>query len=311
MVSDKSVVIVLLGLGTVLGLVVAIWASRRALGAAIEIGTELGVSPFFIGVTIMAVGTDLPEIANSIVASATDRGDLNVGDSIGSVVTQITLVLGILSLSGRLRSEPRLIVRTGVVTVVALLLGAVLIADDYFGRVDGAILIAAWIVGTLVIREREPVALDRSTRRSVARPVAIAIGALAVVGLGALVAVESFGAIASRLGAPEYLLSFFVLALGTSLPELVVDTQALRRAQGELAMGDLLGSSFVDATLSPGIGPLLFPTALSAGVARGNLVVAVVVAIVVVVLARSDVQTRSTGVILMLLYVGLYPALIT
>ncbi|MDH3678799.1 MAG: hypothetical protein OEV40_02490 [Acidimicrobiia bacterium] len=306
--------------GTLVGLGIAIWASRFALNAAIDAGELLGVRPFVLGVTVVAVGTDLPEMANSIVASATDHGDLNVGDSIGSVVTQMTLVLGILALSGKIFSEPRSVIVTGGLTVAALLLGAVLIADRQFSRLDGAILITFWIVGSLTLRRREPAGSGAQLAResppphsssSIARVVAITIGFLAIVGAGAAIAVESFSRAVLSFGAPEYLLSFFVLALGTSLPELVVDAQALRRSEGELAMGDVLGSSFVDATLSPGIGPLLFPTALGAGLVRGSLVVAVVIAVVTALVARDRVQRRSTGLVLILLYLALYPALIT
>lgn len=294
--------------GVVIGLTFAIWASRRALDAAVELGAKLGLSSFVIGVTIVAVGTDLPEVANSIIASAADHGDVNVGNSIGSVVTQMTIVLGVLCFVGRLETSRRFILTVGGMTVLALLTGAVLFSDGWFGRADGALLVAFWVVGTFVIQR--PAARHRPTMTesdAMGWLVARTAFYLAMVGVGATVAVESFTQGAEILGVPEYLLSFFVLAAGTSLPELVVDYRALRQGAGELAMGDLLGSSFVDATLSPGIGPILFPTALSSGVERGNLAAAIVVAAVTVLLLRSPVPTRWTGVGLILLYAVMYP----
>ncbi len=294
-----------------LGLGGAIWASGHALDAAVKLGAHLGLSSFVIGVTIVAVGTDLPEVANSLIASARDHGDLNVGDSIGSVVTQMTVVLGLLCFVGRLESSRRFIVTVGVMTVLSLLTGALLFSDGRFGRADGALLLAFWLGGTFIIQR--PTARGVSvvkepgvTRRLVGRTLLF----LSLVGLGATVAVESFTRAAEELGAPEYLLSFFVLAAGTSLPELVIDFRALRQGKGELAMGDLLGSSFVDATLSPGIGPLLFPTALSAGIERGSLVAAAIVAAVTVLLIRSPMPTRWTGVALIGLYLAMYPLLL-
>ncbi len=251
-------------IGVAAGLLLAIWASRRALDAAVLLGTQLGLSSFVIGVTIVAVGTDLPEIANSIIASVAGHGDLNVGNSIGSVVTQSTVVLGGLCFVGHLESSRRFIVTVGVLTVLAILTGAVLLSDGWFSRADGALLVAFWIGGTFIIQrpvKRTPVVVEE--RVDLGHLLGRTTYYLALVGLGATVAVESFTRAAESLGAPEYLLSFFVLAAGTSLPELVIDFRALRQRQGQLAMGDLLGSSFVDATLSPGIGPMLAPTVLS------------------------------------------------
>ena len=276
-----------------------------------KLGAHLGLSAFVIGVTIVAVGTDLPEVANSIIASARDHGDLNVGDSTGSVVTQLTAVLGVLCFVRGLESTRRFILTVGVMTVLSLLTAAVLFADGRFDRADGALLVAFWLGGTFIIQrptERivRPAKEPGVTRQLVGRTLLF----LSLVGLGATVAVESFTRAAEALGAPEYLLSFFVLAAGTSLPELVIDYRALRQGSGELAMGDLLGSSFVDATLSPGIGPLLFPTALSAGIARGSLVAALIVAAATVLLIRSPRPTRWTGIALIGLYLAMYPLLL-
>ena len=76
----------------------AVVASRHTVDHAVGLATSVGVPPFLIGITIMSVGTDLPEIANSIIASLGGHGDLNVGDSIGSAATQVTLGLGLLPL---------------------------------------------------------------------------------------------------------------------------------------------------------------------------------------------------------------------
>ncbi len=304
--------------GVAVGLSIAIIASRHALDAASDVGRMLGLSPFVLGMTVVAIGTDLPEMANSLVSSATGHGDLNVGDSIGSVVTQSTLVLGILAMSGRLRTSQRFVVTAGSLTVLALLIGAMVIGDGMFSRTDSLLLIATWLVGTFIIQRPTPQErLEKQSRTEVAparddlrRQIYRTIGFLLLVGAGASLAVESFTRAAEAFGVPEYLLSFFVLAAGTSLPELVVDARALRRGEGELALGDLLGSSFVDATLSPAIGPLLFPTVLSDGLMRGSLLAAAVMAVVTALLLRDAPPRWPTGLALIMLYLALFPALI-
>ncbi len=225
-------------IGVVVGLAIAVAASRSALDSATAVGRILGLSPFVLGMTVVAIGTDLPEIANSIVSSATGHGDLNVGNSIGSVVTQSTLVLGLLALTGRLRSTQRFVITTGSLTVLALLIGAMAIADEHLGRADALLLIATWLVGTFIIQRPTPE--ERSAEREVQRAAEAAridgaapehhepstadgslqrqvyrtIGFLVVVGAGAALAVECFTRAAQDFGVPEYLLSFFVLAAG-------------------------------------------------------------------------------------------------
>ncbi|MDH3494738.1 MAG: hypothetical protein OEM82_14385, partial [Acidobacteriota bacterium] len=78
------------------GAALTLIASRRAVRYASLLAQGLSLPPFLIGITIVSVGTDIPEIANSIVASLAGHGDLNVGDSVGSVMTQITLIFGLL-----------------------------------------------------------------------------------------------------------------------------------------------------------------------------------------------------------------------
>jgi cation:H+ antiporter len=289
--------------GVVGGLAVAVVASRYALGAATDLARIAGLSPFLIGVTVVGVGTDLPEIANSISASATGHGDINVGDSIGSVVTQSTLVLGLLCFLGTLKGDSRVVVMTGSFIVATLAIGTALVADDNLTRSDGIVLIICWGLGMLVIGRQSMVGgVPTVTDPGVARRVAVVVFSLLLVGGGAFVAVQSFSRTAEEFGLPEYLTSFFVLSLGTSLPELIVAGGALRRGATSLALGDILGSTFTDATLSLGIGPTLFPIELDDSAVRGGITATVVLAVVVAILARQDTHAKYTGAALLFLY---------
>ena len=298
--------------GVAVGLTVAVIASDRAVNDAVALAARLGASPFVIGVTVLAIGTDLPEIANSIWASATDRGDLNVGDSVGSVLTQLTLALGVTCLVGRVIASRHRVLTSGALIVGALVLGALFVLDEKVTRVEGAALVVVWVIGTVVLASGgAPSPRAAVADHGTGRRLGVVLGSLVIVGGGAWVAVESFARLAADAGLPEYLASFFVLALGTSLPELVVAVGAVRRGAGELALGDLLGASFTDATLSLGVGPLLFPIVVDDTAARGGLVAAVTAAIVVAVLARNRVHGRATGIVLLLLYASLYVSLLT
>ncbi len=299
----------------VAGLYVTVVSSRHAVDHAVRLASSLGIPAFVVGITVMAVGTDLPEIANSIVASVGGHGDLNVGDSIGSAATQVTLGLGLLPLlAGAFVVRPARVRIVGGLTVVALAVGALLLRDGDLSRLDATVLVGLWIVSTVVVwlrapvdgQEELPLATGHRWRHGVR-----ALLWLALLGAGAAAVVTGLVRIAEELAVPLYLVSFFGAAIGTSLPEIVVDVTALRRHQADLAVGDIFGSSMVDATLSIGIGPLVAPTLVTADLAvRGSIAAAVVIGLATLLLAARGRHTVATGIALLLLYAAFYPAML-
>ncbi len=298
------------------GLLIASVASRVVVSRVTKLAQGSGIPPFILGLTILSIGTDLPEIANSVVASLTQHGDMNVGDSIGSTVTQITLVLGLLPfLCGAFRVGRRHVVLTGLATVVALFVGLFVLSDGYLARSDGVILVTLWLIGSAVIWKlsppaSEPVDAVAAGRRST--HVLVTIFGLAAVGAGAVAVVTGFIELSRLFGLPEYIITFFAGSIGTSLPELFVDVTALRRGTGDLAVGDLFGSSFVDATLSIGIGPAAAAATpvTTALVLRGGLVAVAAVTIVTLLFSRVRKHDWRSGLILLMIYAATYPLLL-
>ena len=277
-------------------------ASRRAVSHARLLAEGTAIPPFIVGVTLFAIGTDLPEIANSIVASVSGHGDLNIGDSVGSATTQVTLVLGLLPLFvGAFVIGRQRIARAGLATVTALLIGALLFADGHISRLDATVLIIMWLIGTLFIWRGLPPAPEPVLRiqpRRSAHHAALALVMLIGVTLGASVVVWGLIGITNAFDIPEYTIAFVVAAIGTSLPEFAVSLTALRAGTRDLAIGDVMGSSFADATLSIGVGPFIAPALVTASLAvRGSLIAAAIVLAVVVLLAWRTRHTRVTGII--------------
>jgi cation:H+ antiporter len=270
-------------LALALGVAGAAYGSRRAVTGALALADELGWSKGLVGVTLVAVGTDLPEIANSISASITGHGDLNVGDGTGSALTQITLILAILALaestlgSDERRADRRLIVAIGALTVVATVGIAFAVGDGRLGRWEGLLLVSFWAASMIAMnrwQRRDDVAVSKASTGRAAGLGAL-MGWLGLVAVAATVVVRSFVELTDAIGVPELIASTVILSLGTSLPELVVDWTAIRRGAAALAIGDLFGSSLVDASLSVGIGPIIRSTEVSAAAVTSVLIVAV------------------------------------
>ncbi len=285
------------------GFTVMVLAARRAVDSAVELVAGTRVPPFLIGMTVLAIGTDLPEIANSIVASWTGHGDVNVGDSVGSAATQITLVLGLLPLFvGTILVTARGLAATGWLAVCGLGGVAFVTNDDWFSRSDALLLIGLWVAGSWITYRliRHPHQLTLPEERSPrGRLVLRTILALSMVGAASMIALWGLIGLAEEWNAPEFAMSFFLAALGTSLPELIFAITAVRRGEVDLAVGDLFGSSFADATLSVAAGPVLFPVAVTADeVVPATLAALVAIAGVTILITRISEHDWRSGLIL-------------
>jgi cation:H+ antiporter len=298
------------------GLALALVASDRAVAYTRALAAALGAPAFIVGVALVSIGTDLPELANSVAAHAQGEGDVNVGDSVGSTLTQYTLVLGLFPfVASTIAIDRRQVGLVSILTAAGLGLTTFLVADGWLGRWDGAALVLAWAVFTLAVvkglpgqvaDEAPPV---RHQRRLVqAGAVLLALG---VVGFGATVAVRALVRVAELAGAPEFVLAFFGASIGTSSPEIMVDVTALLRGAPGIALGDALGSSLVDSTLSIGAGPLVFPAEVTPRLAvAGALYSLLAVAVVGSVLGGRRRHDRASGVLLFALYAVSYLVLL-
>ncbi len=295
----------------VTGLWVAVKSSRWAVDHVTEFAAGTRIPPFVIGITLVSIGTDLPEIANSAIASITGHGDINVGNAIGSATVQATLILGLLPIiAGSFPLAKGRVGRIGLATVGALIVGATLMIDGHVSRIDAVVLLGVWVLGTILVWRDLPAdsATYVKTRKGPQyRSLGLAMIGLIVVGFGATTAIQALSALAEIWALPEYIVAFFLASIGTSLPELTVELSAVRRGQWDLAVGDAFGSSFIDATLSLGIGPLITPIAVTAGAAvAGSLVASVAIGTGVLVLVQRKEHDKVSGAVLVGIFLVSY-----
>jgi cation:H+ antiporter len=298
------------------GLALAIAASDVAVSNTRALAAAFGAPAFVVGVALVSIGTDLPEIANSIAAHVQGEGDVNVGDSVGSTLTQYTLVMGLFPfVVAVIAVSRRQAVVVSALTIGGLGLTIWFVSDGWLGRAEGAVLVGAWAVFTVVavrlVGGTVPDDPPAGVGRSKALQVGIVLVALAVVGLGATVAVRALVKLARLAGVPEFVIAFFGASLGTSAPELAVDVTALVRGSPGIALGDAMGSSLVDSTLSIGAGPLVEPASVTPGLAvRGSVYSLVAIAVVGTVLAVRRRLDRRASVVLLGLYALSYVVLL-
>jgi cation:H+ antiporter len=301
-------------IGFVVGVVLLKYSSSKTVDCSVILAKALKVSPLIIGMVLVSIGTDLPEIANSLISSYLGHGDINVGDTFGSPLAQITLVFAlIVILGGSINVKRRDILHLGLGTLLATLLAFILVNDGYISRIDAVVLLIGFMVLLIAICRFNPGGLCLFNIKNfkvesldVFLFVKLALSIIGVI-IGSALVVNSIIALSQSMDLPEFIVSFFVLGLGTSLPEFMVDLAAIRRGQFGLALGDIFGSNMVDLTLALGIGPLFFPNILTPGLVNtSGLYLLIASAIVVGLLLWRKKLDKRAAIILLLIYLASY-----
>lgn len=286
----------------IVSLAVLLYASDKFVEAAERIGLSLGISPFIIGVTIVAFGTSLPELATSISAVFSGSSEVVVGNVIGSNVTNILLVLGLTAIIGK-----KIILDFDVwdIDMPLLLASAVFLYfalnDLHISVLEAVLFILALAVFLLKSFGESEKKEDNPKARGVDYLLLIVGGAF--VYLGANYTIFGLENIASILGVNKDFIALSVLALGTSLPEVVVSIAAARKGKAGIAVGNVLGSNIFNTYAVMGIptffGTLIIPDNIN----DFSLPFMVFVTIIFAVICLSKKISRWEGGMLVIFYI--------
>ncbi|MCF7203720.1 calcium/sodium antiporter [Pseudomonas oligotrophica] len=257
----------------VAGLMLLVAGAEALVRGASRLAIRLGIAPLIVGLTIVALGTSSPETAIGLQASLSGRGDLAVGNALGSNIANILLILGLCALVAPLLVSRQLI-RLDIPVMLATGGLAYLLAHD--GRLshgDGALLLLAMLGYSAFLvfaarHERRHAAAPPPRRADTGAPGWLAQVPLILLGLGLLVVgsrllVEGASSLARAFGLSELVIGLTVVAVGTSLPELATSLLAVLRGQRDIAVGNVVGSSIYNLTLVLGSAASLAPGGLS------------------------------------------------
>ncbi len=300
----------------IVGIFLITLTSNIAVKHSAILATTLGISPLIIGLSLVSIGTDLPEILNSIISCALGHGDIDVGDSVGSNLTQLTLVFGLLPIiCGSFKIDRKEIIVLGGCEILSLIVIYTIVEKGYFTRLNAIIMVGSLVIYLIIIsRVTKDSILERvdliekiETTRSKQFHIIIASLAFIGVAIGAYAIVQSIITLSSLFNVHEYIISFFIASLGTSLPELAVDVNAIRKKHYKIAIGDIVGSCIVDSTLSIGIGQVLFPQAVSAELAVPTILYVLLASLIVFfTVAVRKKMDKKAGILFISLYLISY-----
>ncbi len=242
----------------ILGLALLWVGTDLAILGAIAISRYFRLSEFVVGIAVLSIGSDLPELTIAIDAgirglAGIDASDVVVGSSVGSSMGQIGLVLGIVGLIGYLTIPTRIIYQHGGVRLGSILILAAVAMDGTVTRVEGATLLIVYSIYFVLLltdkRSYEKPDDDEQELGFRRASVYVGIGLVGVT-LGAELTIRAVSSIATTFNVNEALIALFVVGVGTSLPELSISVGAILKKRSRLSVGNLIGSNIFD-TLVP------------------------------------------------------------
>ncbi len=249
------------------GFVLLIWSADVLVDNASELASNLGVSTFLIGIVIVGFGTSAPELFVSAMAAMEDKGNLALGNALGSNITNIGLVLGAAAVVGFLSVDKIVAKRDIPMVIVAGIVSVALLIDGTLSRIDGLVLLAL-LVAYLVYSAKaaggstEEVIPEKSTALSAAWT----IGSIIVLMGASRILVEGAVTIATFFNVSELLIGLTIVAIGTSLPELAAAIAAAKKGVHEMIIGNIIGSNVFNTLGVLGLTGALRETGIDTGV---------------------------------------------
>jgi cation:H+ antiporter len=256
---------VLLFLG---GFILLMGGANYLVKGASHIAVRLSISSVVIGLTVVAFGTSLPELLVSVIANLGDRAgsDIAIGNIVGSNIANLGLILGLAGIITAINVERGLVRFEMPLMLIVSLLFVALAWDGWISRLEGVIL----LIGLLAFTYRSYTATRSVAPGQVApipvpsngRPwldVVMVLGGLGALVLGAQWLVDGAESLALAAGIPPLVIGLTLVAVGTSLPELATTIIAVRRNEGDIAVGNVVGSNLFNMLFIGGLASLINP----------------------------------------------------
>jgi cation:H+ antiporter len=294
----------------VVGFTLITFGANWLTNGASAIAKRLHISEFIIGMTIVAVGTSLPELTVSLASAFSGSADMAIGNVVGSNIFNTLFILGICALfSPVVFSRNNIRIDTPICILVSLTILVMLIGGT-LSRIEGIILLLLYIVAMFISfktnKPEENDEEDNDEKFSWVKSLLMLIGGLVALIYGADTTLNSAVEIARHFNISERIIAITLLAGGTSLPELAASLTAAAKGRGALALGNIIGSNIANILLILGSCSTILPLTMN-GITTIDLLVMVGSSILLLLSALLYGQrriTRAEGVIFLAAYIG-------
>ena len=300
----------------VIGFVMLVKGADWFVEGASKVAEKFGIPQLVIGLTIVAIGTSLPEAAVSTSAALKGSAEITIGNVVGSNIINILLILGITSIISPLAVQKSTIkYELPMVIGATVLLAALGLFDGTIGRIDGVILLAGMVLyllyllrmarkGQAVAEEQEKEQADKSGGMF-KLILLILIGGVMIV-WGSDITVDAATELARIFGMSERLIGLTIVAFGTSLPELVTSATAAIKGKADIAVGNIVGSNLFNILFVVGIAATITPVIYQSAFLVDTIVCVATAVLLWVCVLRKQKLERHGGAILLACYVGYF-----
>lgn len=294
----------------VLGFVMLVKGADWFVDGAAGIASKFGIPQLVVGLTIVAMGTSAPEAAVSITAALKGNAGIAVGNVVGSNILNILIILGLTGLITAVAVQkstlfieiPYMLVITGVLLVMGIM-------GNSINLVEGIIL---WVLFVLylaylfVLAKKGKPEEEEKEGRPLWKLLLLALIGGVVVVLGSNVAVDSATAIAQIIGLSEKFIGLTIVALGTSLPELVTSVTAAKKGNADIAIGNIVGSNIFNILFVLGTSALIIPITFEASFAIDTIIAIAAGVLLWVATIGKKKLTRPWGIVMLLGYAAYF-----
>lgn len=283
---------------------------------ALNIGEHFKISHIFLGLTVLAFGSDLPELVINIRGAierlgGVETSDLIVGDAIGSSFGQIGLILGIVGLFGVLTMTKKQILRDGLTMVGSVLLLFLVALNGHISRIEGIILILLYVfyLATLYREEKVKERIIFGPKLHVLWSSLSLIGGFTLLILASNITLENALLLSDKWGISQSIIGILIVGIGTSLPELAISMSAIRKKAGGIAVGNLIGSNIFDALIPIGAAGVISELEISNEILFFDIPSLFILSIFVLILFKYKDKLRKREAALLIVVFAAYAAL--
>ncbi len=278
-----------------------------------KVAKALGVSSLIIGLTIVSFGTSAPEAAISVIASLQGNNDISISNVVGSNLCNLLLVLGVSGIFGSLTVKRKIVFRDMIYSVFSYIVLTILTFGFFLEgkdtgvltRTNGLILLcflAIYLYALLIDAKRSNVEKEERPKIKIVDFVYI-IGEILGIAIGGELIVESATSLAKGIGVSDNVIALTIIAIGTSLPELVTSVIATKKGETDIAIGNVIGSNIFNTFFVLGLSSALSPISYGVDTMIDILILLVVGLIVFILVLKNYRIGRKKGPFLLFLYV--------
>ncbi|HIE34667.1 MAG TPA: calcium/sodium antiporter [Campylobacterales bacterium] len=282
-----------------------------------RVALHFNISEFVIGATLVATGTSLPEMAASIAASYNYKSEMAIANVLGSVIFNITLVLGIVFLiSKNIDPKRDIFAKDSTWALIPIFIFILMIFDGIIGRFEGFLFLILMFAYLIFLSKEATMLAEEIDKDLIKEPfswiktsIFLIVGFVSVV-IGADFAIDSASNIARSFGISEWIIGLFLIAFGTSLPELMVSIVAAINKKGDMSIGNIIGSNVANFTVVLGSAALVNPLVLNLNRYLFDILAALMVSIILVFITANRMYNKAAGIgLLVILTLFIYNSL--